>query len=114
MAAPMAAPAKNHARLPVLSSFMNWFTFLSFILSGGSDLRYGEQMDETPQVTPESEEFDGESIDPSHELDLETIFEARGIEAEMEAIGIRSVLEAAGIPAVLEGSSSLPMLPFAV
>lgn len=52
--------------------------------------------------------------DASHELDLETVFEAMGTEAEMEAIGIMSMLEGSGIPAVLIGSSSLPTLPFQI
>ncbi|MBL8232674.1 MAG: hypothetical protein JNL98_29520 [Bryobacterales bacterium] len=52
--------------------------------------------------------------DSSHELDLEPVFSAIGIEAEMEAIGIRTMLEANGIDAIVVGSSSMPNLPFEV
>lgn len=55
-----------------------------------------------------------ESANPSHELDLESVFESSGAEAEMEAVAVHSLLEAAGIPAVIVGSSSLPNLPFEV
>lgn len=54
------------------------------------------------------------TVDPSHELDLETVYSSIGAEAEMEALAIQSVLEANGIPTVLEGSSTLPNLPFSV
>ena len=52
--------------------------------------------------------------DLSHELDLETVFEAVGTEAEMEAMAVQSILEGSGLSAVLVGSSSLPTLPFQV
>jgi hypothetical protein len=54
------------------------------------------------------------AVDPSHELDLETVYSSIGAEAEMEALALQSVLEANGIPTVLEGSSTLPNLPFSV
>jgi hypothetical protein len=57
---------------------------------------------------------EGMTPDTSHELDLETIFEGIGTEAEMEAIAIQSMLEASGFAAVVVGSSALPTLPFAV
>ncbi|MBL8174336.1 MAG: VOC family protein [Bryobacterales bacterium] len=52
--------------------------------------------------------------DTSHDLDLVSVFEAIGTEAEMEAIAIHSILQASDIPAVLVGSSALPNLPFQV
>lgn len=55
-----------------------------------------------------------EAANPSHELDLESVFESAGLEGELEAMGIHSLLTAAGIPAVIVGSSSLPNLPFEV
>ncbi len=55
-----------------------------------------------------------ESANPSHELDLESVFEAVGVEGEMEAMAVHSLLVAAEIPAVMVGSSSLPNLPFEV
>lgn len=52
--------------------------------------------------------------DPSHDLDMVTIFSGMGTTAEMEAIGIKSVLEANGIRCVLIGDSALPNLEFQV
>ncbi len=55
-----------------------------------------------------------EAGDPSHDLDLETIFDALGATAEMEAIWVRGVLEANGIPSVLVGAPVYPNLRFLV
>lgn len=55
-----------------------------------------------------------ETANPSHDLDMESVFQAVGSEAEMEALAVHSLLNAAGIPAILVGSSSLPNLPFEV
>jgi hypothetical protein len=55
-----------------------------------------------------------EAKDPSHALDLVTIFEASGTTAEMEAIGIQAVLKAAGIRVVVGGESILPYLPWSI
>lgn len=63
---------------------------------------------------PSNSENPTEDGDPSHELDLVTVFQAAGAEAEMEAVAVRSLLEASGIAAVLVGSSALPSLPFEV
>lgn len=52
--------------------------------------------------------------DPSHDLDLETIFDALGATAEMEAIWVRGVLEANGIQSVLVGAPVYPNLRFLV
>lgn len=55
-----------------------------------------------------------ETANPSHEFDLESVFESAGAEGEMEALAVHSLLTASGIPAVIVGSSSLPNLPFEV
>ena len=55
-----------------------------------------------------------QEVDSSHALDLETVFSAEGITAEMEATTIKAVLEQEGIEAILVGSSTLPNLPFQV
>jgi hypothetical protein len=68
-------------------------------------------MEEAPEIQPKPEE---ESGDPSHELDLVTIFRALGADAELEAMALHNLLRANGIPAVMFGSSTLPNLPFAV
>jgi hypothetical protein len=52
-----------------------------------------------------------EEVDPSSELDLETIASAQ---SEMEAIGMKNFLGSKGIAAVLVGDSVLPYLPFEV
>jgi len=54
-------------------------------------------------------------VDPSSDLDLETIFHAEGgTTSEMEAQNIKNLLEFNGITAVLVGDSVLPNLPFEV
>ncbi|MEO7142578.1 MAG: DUF2007 domain-containing protein [Bryobacteraceae bacterium] len=50
-------------------------------------------------------------VDDSHDLDLETVFDAA---SEMEALSIQSVLEANGIAGVMVGDQVLPNLPFEV
>ena len=55
-----------------------------------------------------------EKEDPSHALDLVTVFEDAGTTAEIEALGIQAVLENAGISVVLMGEASFPSLPWAV
>jgi hypothetical protein len=52
-----------------------------------------------------------EEVDPSSELDLETIASAT---SEMEATGMKSFLDSNGIAAVLVGDSVLPNLAFEV
>jgi hypothetical protein len=52
--------------------------------------------------------------DPSHDLDLETVFDAMGTTAEMEALSVRSLLEANGIQSVLVGAPLYPNLRFLV
>ncbi|HUQ95132.1 MAG TPA: hypothetical protein VM120_25870 [Bryobacteraceae bacterium] len=67
-------------------------------------------MEDTPEIQQEQEEV----VDPSHELDLVTIFESQGAEAESEAMALEGVLKANDIPVVLVGSSTLPNLPFMI
>lgn len=67
------------------------------------------------QAEPEVEdETSYEPVDPSHYLDLETVFSAEGATAELEATAVKSILDANQIPAVLSGSSTLPVLRFEV
>lgn len=54
---------------------------------------------------------DSEELDPSSELDLETIATAV---SEMEATGMKNFLDSNGIAAVLVGDSVLPNLAFEV
>ncbi len=56
-----------------------------------------------------------EEVDPSPQLDLETIFHSESsATGEMEAMGIKNLLDSNGIAAVLIGDSVLPNLPFEV
>jgi hypothetical protein len=50
-------------------------------------------------------------VDPSSQLDLETIASAA---SEMEAMSIKNLLDSNGIVAVLVGDSVLPNFPFEV
>jgi hypothetical protein len=52
-----------------------------------------------------------EDVDPSAELDLETI---AGAQSELEALSIKGFLDSNGIAAVLVGDSVLPNLAFEV
>jgi len=52
--------------------------------------------------------------DPSHALDLVTVFVSDAHNAEMEALAVRGVLEANGIPSVVVGATPYPNLPFEV
>jgi hypothetical protein len=54
---------------------------------------------------------EAEEVDPSSDLDLETII---GATSEMEAMGIKNLLDSNGIAAVLIGDSVLPNFPFEV
>src|SRR6201986_3993483 len=52
-----------------------------------------------------------EELDPSSDLDLETVVSAT---SEMEAMGIKNLLDSSGIAAVLVGDAVLPNSPFEV
>ena len=52
-----------------------------------------------------------EAPDTGEQLDLVTIFQSAGAQAEMEALDVKALLEADGIEAVLVGDSRFPNLP---
>ncbi len=54
---------------------------------------------------------EAEELDPSSDLDLETIATAL---SELEATGMKNFLDSSGIPAVLVGDTVLPNLAFEV
>ena len=54
---------------------------------------------------------EAEDVNPSSDLDLETIVSAT---SEMEAMGMKNLLESNGIATVLVGDSVLPNFPFQV
>jgi hypothetical protein len=47
----------------------------------------------------------------SHQLDLVTVFQSAGSNAEMEAMSVKALLESNGIEAVLIADARLPNLP---
>jgi hypothetical protein len=65
--------------------------------------------DELIAETPLPEE--AEKVDPSSDLDLETVVSAT---SELEAMGIKNLLDSNGVAAVLIGDSVLPNIPFEV
>jgi hypothetical protein len=66
---------------------------------------YGGVMPQDP------EEYD---IDPSHALDMVTLFSSPNHDAEIEANAIHGVLEANGIPSIVVGAPQIPSLEFQV
>jgi len=59
-------------------------------------------------------EQEPESVNPSHELDMVTLFSSSNHDAEMVAMEIQRILEANDISAVLVGASVIPSLDFQV
>src|SRR6266436_1828483 len=53
-------------------------------------------------------------VDPSHALDMVTLFSSANHDAEMEANAIHGVLEANGITSLVVGASQIPSLEFQV
>ena len=86
------------------------------VIKGSAEVRVpANQVERAEALLPN---FDPDAplvADPSHDLDLTTIFSGMGTTAEMEATAIKSVLEASGIMSVLVGDSApLPNLEFQV
>ena len=66
------------------------------------------------EVIADASEAPQEPGDPSHSMDVETVFSALGVTAEVEALGVRSVLDANGIPNVYVSPPQYPNLRFVV
>ena len=62
---------------------------------------------------PEEQPDEG-GVDPSHDLDMVTLFSSSNIDAEMEANAIHGILTASGIPSVVVGASPIPSLEYQV
>jgi hypothetical protein len=62
---------------------------------------------------PDEQQEEG-GIDPSHDLDMVTLFSSSNIDAEMEANAIHGILTASGLPSVVVGASTIPSLEFQV
>lgn len=52
--------------------------------------------------------------DPSHDLDLVTVFRSADMDSSFEAQTIQALLEAEGVTAVLIGDTRLPNFPYEV
>src|SRR5882724_1256481 len=65
---------------------------------------------------PENDEEQQEesSIDPSHDLDMVTLYSSQGVDAEMEADVIHGVLESNGIPSLVIRAAGTPVFGFEV
>jgi hypothetical protein len=65
---------------------------------------------------PEREESLPEAgeVDPSHDLDMVSIYDSTTVDAEMEADVIKGVLETSGIPAMVVRAAQYPPLGFEV
>ena len=53
-------------------------------------------------------------FDPSHDLDMVTLFSSLNHDAEMEANAIHGLLEANGIPSMVVGTPQIPAFEFQV
>jgi hypothetical protein len=85
------------------------------VIKGSAEVRVpGVQVERAEALLPNFDPDAPLNADPSHELDMTTIFSGMGATAEMEAVGIKSVLEANDIMCVLVGDSALPNLEFQV
>jgi putative signal transducing protein len=60
------------------------------------------------------EEPENFEVDPSHDLDMVTLFSSDNHDAEMEANAIHSLLEANEIPSIVVGTAQIPSLDFQV
>ena len=60
------------------------------------------------------EQPDESGVDPSHDLDMVTLFSSSNIDAEMEANAIHGILTANGIPSVIVEPGPIPSLEFQV
>jgi len=60
------------------------------------------------------EQPDEGGVDPSHDLDMVTLFSSSNTDSEMEANAIHGILTANGIPSVVVGASPIPSLEFQV
>jgi hypothetical protein len=66
-------------------------------------------------VADQQRDATSEDGDPSHALDLVTVFSSGGgAAAEMEALSIQSILDAGGLNAVFVGDTRYPIFPVSV
>ena len=65
---------------------------------------------------PENDEErqDEEYIDPSHTLDMVSLYVSQGVDAEMEAEVIHGILETNGVPSIVMRATGVPVFGFEV
>jgi hypothetical protein len=73
-----------------------------------------DQAERAEDLVRAAEQAPVEAGDPSHDMDLVTIFSGLGANAEVEALGMRAVLDADGIPTVFVSPPQYPNLRFVV
>ncbi|HYW46310.1 MAG TPA: DUF2007 domain-containing protein [Bryobacteraceae bacterium] len=72
-------------------------------------------MTQDPEGDERDEEQPDESVrNPSHDLDLVSIYDSTLVDAEMEADVIRGILETNGIPSIVVRAAGIPVLGFDV
>jgi|KBSSwiStaDraftv2_1062776.scaffolds.fasta_scaffold4806666_1 hypothetical protein len=64
------------------------------------------------QDPEEIEGQDDSTVDPSHELDMVSLFSSQGVDAEMEADMMKGVLESNGIPSFVMRATGVPAFGF--
>jgi hypothetical protein len=57
---------------------------------------------------------DSFEVDPSHDLDMVTLFSSSNHDAEMEANAVNALLQANGFPSIVVGTSQIPVFEFQV
>src|SRR5262249_28647734 len=65
---------------------------------------------------PENDEErqDEEYLDPSHTLDMVSLYVSQGVDAEMEADVIHGILESNGVPSIVMRATGVPVFGFEV
>jgi hypothetical protein len=57
---------------------------------------------------------DSFEVNPSHDLDMVTLFSSSNHDAEMEANAIHALLQANGFPSIVIGTTQIPVFEFQV
>jgi hypothetical protein len=92
-----------------------WDDDMPGVPSGAHEVRVpAEEAEAADRAIAAAQDAEPETGDPSHSLDLQTIFTAIGATAELEALGVKNVLEANGIPTSFVSPPMYPNLRFVV
>ncbi len=92
-----------------------WDDHMPGVPTGACEVRVpAAEAEAADRAIAAAQEAEPEVGDPSHNLDLQTIFTAIGATAELEALGVKNVLEANGIPTSFVSPPMYPNLRFVV